>query len=542
MTSHAGRYYDNKARISVRMIRSLLTKRWPELVVTALVLALVLKTTIGALGAADLSFDDETLYLDASRPEAAGRWLPLADSSPLYPLWYRALSAFAPDPVNLDYFNWLTLTAALPILLYALALRSGASLVAAATVSVAWSLSHTVWTWPFVSKFATLILATGALAATFAEDRRIATAIASVVLSAAAYARAELTALALLFSGICFVWGLHDALKRKRPRAALVAAVIPALTSVTLRFKFGDPTAGGRAFFAFAQHYALNVVHSKHLTIDPWTNWDKLARPAFPTAQTIFEAARENPSAFLWHIGRNAIRFPEEVVELLDPLPYLPTVLAWVMSAALYAVIILGVVGLHASRRHPDLRLSRWLPLLVIVAIATAGSVLLIQPREHYILPLCFLALAALAGLGTRAVPASIASKLSSRASRLRLQLSLCAALTLLLLALPTWCPDAAPALLSEKGPRHPDVLEGRATVQAIRALALGGRVVILESDHSRGVYANLDFVRVAQWDKQEPSHFQLFAHDVDTQGEFRFIPVTPTNVVLAVRRTLIRQ
>jgi hypothetical protein len=68
--------------------------------VSILVVLLALKTTHGVLGTVDLTFDDETIYLEAAR-WAGKRFLPLADSSPLYPLWSRARSTLQPDPVCL---------------------------------------------------------------------------------------------------------------------------------------------------------------------------------------------------------------------------------------------------------------------------------------------------------------------------------------------------------------------------------------------------------------------------------------------------------
>jgi hypothetical protein len=111
-------------------------------------------------------------------------------------------------------------------------------------------------------------------------------------------------------------------------------------------------------------------------------------------------------------------------------------------------------------------------------------------------------------------------------------------------------------------------IQEGVRTIEAIRKLGLKGKVVILESDHARGVYAKLDFLRVAQWEKQGPfwefmharwinvvvlndrlredPRFKLdpeFAGFVDgsgSRGDFEFIPVEGTRVVLAVHRAVL--
>ncbi|MBX3210775.1 MAG: hypothetical protein KF850_01945 [Labilithrix sp.] len=566
------------------MIRS--RGAWARWLVPALVLLVTLKTTWGLLGTFDLGFDDETIYLEAAH-WAGKRFLPLADSSPLYPLWYRALSFVEPDPIRLYFLNWFVLTAALPMLLYALARRSGAPLAAAAAVAVAWSMSTAVMTWPFVSKFAALVLCLGALAATAIRDRRLAVAVTAAALAVTAYARAELTVPSFVFAGAVAPYclgGVVGTLRGPRTRArcgqrsrALLALGIAVLAPLGARRLFGDPHQGGRAFFAFGQHYALNVVEDRRLAVDPWTLWDRFAREAFPRATTIGEALQENPAAFLWHLRRNLTRLPKAAEELLAPLPFVPRPLETLTGAVLDVVVIAGVCALVLRAARLDRRLAAWLPLLTVVGLTTIGSTLLVYPREHYLLPLACLVLAALAAAcGGLRWPSELRarwwlglprSRWLSRLGRSATlgPLALVVALVLVAAALPARR-GGLPSLLASRGPSPPRLHENERTVELLRSFRLRGRVPILEADHSRGVYAELDFVRVAQWEKAAPfwefvhahgvavvaitwrlredprfrsdPEFLAFADGTGEREDFELIPVPGTSVVLAVRKS----
>ena len=545
----------------------------PRLLAPLLVVAYTLKTTLGILGTFDVGLDDETIYLDGARYLGI-HFLPLAESSPLYPRWYRLLTIFEPDPLHLYFLNWLVLTTSLPLVLYALARRSGAPLWAASVAAMAWAGSSSILSWPHVSMFATLVLGVGALATTFTEDARFSGAIAAATLSTAALARAELALPAIAFCAFYIVYALVFALRRKNPcptrKRALIGAGIAIAAPFALRLLVGstaNPFAHGREFFAFGQHYALNIVESRRLPLDPWTNWFPIAREAFPKAESVAEAARENPHAFLWHVGRNVsnVRFAFE--ELLTPLPHLGKLLEWMVIVPLGAVLLLGVVGCFRLRGSGS-RLLRWIPLAAAVACATAASMVLIYPRPHYALALCYLLVAALAGACGNLHGILPWAPPSSRLVH-RGQIALVVALALFLTAAPTRRPGAAPSLLSAAVPPPPQSSrENYAAILALRRLALAGRVVILESDHSRGVYALADYLRIAQGEKDKPfwefihsrevnlivlnerlrrdsrfetdPEFVAFINRTGPLEDFEFLPVEGTSVVLAVRRPLL--
>lgn len=574
-------------------------RAWARWAVPVLVLLATIKTTQGLYGTFDVWFDDETAYLEAAVRHVEPGYLPLADSSPLYPLWYKFLHLFVADPLTLYFVNWYVLNLSLPLILYALARRSGASLGVAAAVGIAWSFSGAVVTWPFVSKFACLVIGVGALASTYVRDKRLAAAVTVLALSAAAYARAEYAMPSFAFGALVVLWSLVRLAMTLRARSyrrrgrkrlmLLLAMVVAAGAPVGFRALFGDPSvghagSGGRAFFAFQQHYALNVVEDGQIPTDPWTNWEPFFRKAFPTAKSIGEAARENPTALAWHLKRNLHNLPLNIEKLLHPLPHLPLLISRLTILALAVIFVFGLFAFVFRRHGLDRKLAGWLPLIFVVAVTTGGSSMIVYPREHYLVPFVWLmqgAVAAACGSLTRPhwlmlrywvrIPRFLRRTLMGPGglvvTRRRLVgIPLVLVLSLLVAALPSRS-GKIPALMASLGPPPSDPLEGVRTIKALRLFDLKGKVVLLESDHSRGVYAQLDFVRVPQWAKHAPfwefmhgtwvnaivinnrlrwdsrffpdPEWQAFIHG-GPHEDFEFFDVPNTNVQIAIRKSLL--
>ena len=243
-----------------------------------------------------------------------------------------------------------------------------------------------------------------------------------------------------------------------------------------------------------------------------------------------------------------------------------------------------GVFALLFRRHGLDRRLIGWLPLLFIVALTTGASSMLIYPREHYLVPFVWLTqamLAAACGSLVRphwlmarywiGVPRFLRRTLMGPgglivARRRPLGVPLVLFLSLLIAALPSRS-GKIPALLAATLPPPSEPLENVRTIKVLRTFDLTGRVLMLEADHSRGVYAYLDFVRVAQWLKHGP--FWQFIHDMQVNviiisnrlrfdsrflgdpeweaflrggphEDFEIFDVPSTNVQIAIRKSLL--
>lgn len=471
------------------------------------VLAIVAKAILGRVGTFDLGFDDECWILGEGLGLPA-RPLPPSDYGPLYAVWYRVMGALAPDPVKLYSFNWVVLELGLASLLYALSRRSGAPRLAAGLVTIAWSLSHAVMIWPFAVYFSTAILALGALAATSAtRDGLAATTILSIATAVASFVRPELAIPGIALVSIAVLWSVARATRERRPRA-LAPALVVALSVAGLVRIFGVPVGGGRGYFAFEQHYALNRVEAGHLRADPWSGYRPIVEAAFPHARSIGEAARENPGAFAWHVAQNASLLPKRLAWLFEIDAYVPLAVKLAITWGAGAALVLGALAIARRRRRLSPRLVAWLPTWIPVGASFLAAVLLIRPRDHYLVPFGFFALATLASacgaLARRRRPAPLATLTG-----------LAAAVTLLMI-LPTYRRGALPSLMEARGGPPPTDFDVRRTALALRAIGLRGERVILEPEWSRAIYAGVPVRRVEPSTKTGPFFAFLRDHDVD--------------------------
>src|SRR5205823_248038 len=167
------------------------------------------------------------------------------------------------------------------------------------------------------------ILALGALATTFTKDRLAGATILAIATAVASFARPELAIPGVPLAAIAIVWSLARALRSRRPRALGAAIAVIATIALLVRV-FGSPLGGGRSYFAFQQHYALNRVEAEGLRADPWTGYEPITTASFPHARSIGEAARANPAAFAWHVAQNARLLPARLAWFWDVDGYVP--------------------------------------------------------------------------------------------------------------------------------------------------------------------------------------------------------------------------
>jgi hypothetical protein len=418
------------------------------------------------------------------------------------------LGAIEPDPVGLYTFNWVVLQLGLVALLYALSRRSGAPRLAAGLVTIAWSLSHTVTVWPFNVYFSTAILALGALATTFTKDGLSAVTVLAIAAAAASFVRPELAVPGMPLAAIAIVWSLARGLRSRRPRALGAALGIGATVAV-LAGIFGSPLGGGRSYFAFQQHYALNRVEAHALDLNPWSAYPPIVSASFPHARSIGEAALENPAAFAWHVERNARLLLDRLAWFWAVDDYVPRALRIAVASGAGAVLVAGAFALARRRRAVPPRLLGWLAIWIPVGASFAAAMLLIRPRDHYFVPFGFFASATLASA------CGALSRRPRRAAPLVSAAGLAAAILFLAL-LPTYRRGALPSLTEPRRTSRPEDWDGRNTVEALRALGLRGERVILETSFSRAVYARLPFRWIPAGTKDRPFSELLRQHDVD--------------------------
>jgi hypothetical protein len=422
---------------------------------------------------------------------------------------------------------------------------------------------------PFPTYFATGLLLVGTALAIRLRSTTASLASLGLTLLLASFARPEFTLSFLLFCSLGTCAGLWALWKYPATRLQVATAAIVVLVgTASLVAVFGNPLGGSRSFYAFGQHYALNVLQSQHRPICGWAVWEQFVAQDFGDAKTVSEALWQNPQAFGWHMGVNLRKLPGEVAWLIKPQLNLSPRGHLGLRVGLIAAGLLGTfcVCWRLARSPWNDEGKRRLPLallmLLILFATTAASVLVVYPRRHYLLPTVAFAYALVGSCLSRSGPPN----------RSWLRGNSWPVLTTLALVLFMVMPNRAhtwdlPALLWGRRVPHPAVSATRATVETLQQLRLHGPVVVLEFGFGWSCYAGLPAKRVNALDKNEGfwrfvrekginvmilieslSKFDAYRDDPEFQEflagtrteDFKLVPVPGTKVQIAVRRDLL--
>ena len=316
-----------------------------DLVLVLSLLGLAAKMTYHIAAVRDVGMGDEASYmcLGLQIPEYG---LPPASLNPLYCLWYLALSYLQPDRVKLFFLSWSVLAALEPVSLYVLArasrrpaLRQPACRVSGTDLAIGERLAI---------RAAPL---RGRAGPGDRGDRPL-----PVLDVALGHPRHRSAARQPHPAGV--VPGLPDLLCRRvgialvqvlrgavRPLRLVVPVLVLLGGGLGLGWLFGVPM-GSRPFMAFGQHYAVNVATATDSSFNPWIHWESFVRADFGSAQTVGDAWRTNPRAFLWHLGVNAATLPAALGNMVTLGLDLPRRVSLVVASFFILAGIAGGVGL----------------------------------------------------------------------------------------------------------------------------------------------------------------------------------------------------
>jgi len=494
----------------------------------ALVLACV-KLGRGVEGVLDLGIWDEADYLHRALllPE---RGLPDPEWGPLYSVWYFALSRVWPDPVELYYGNTRLLLLLTTVAGYAFLRRVGARPWFALAGASVYLLSMAPHVLPRPTLLAVLIILVALVCAASARTPEGACVRVGLGLLVASFARPEyflsFLLMSLLLGGLLAreVW--HGAWKeRARWHRVLRTGTAYGLGALALVAVMGNPfgNTSNRRFYAFCQHFADNYVRRTALPVNPWGECNKVISQVFGEVDTLGAAARANPGAFLAHLGQNLQRYPLESLRMFatgygshSPLPGKRP---WTREQAghLFLLVValglpLGVLASNARRLAGALRSRRvegTLTATCVVLLPVFASVVLIQPRQHYLVLQGLMALAVLSALVASVGPGSAAASPDTAqasgsgviAGPGKLLLSALLASVLML---------AVPDLVRRQGGPASVAREHLQRVNAIRALGLETRIAsgdairVLDTQGGLSVYLGPPFRRIPTWTKRK--------------------------------------
>jgi hypothetical protein len=525
----------------------------------------------------DLGVCDEVTYMWlGSQIPTAG--LPAAEACPLYCMWYFGLSVLQPDRVHLFSLNWSLLSFLLPVSLYALVRATGGSrtggLIAAALVLLSRVVDHD----PFPSHLAAVGLMLGTAAAATVRRTPWSLAILGSAILLSAYIRPEYSISFLLFCAAALASLAWETIRNPRSLIHWLGPVLLVIFLLAgLLRGIGNPLAGGRSFFAFAQHYAYNLArnHKLETDINPWIHWQSIARQNFGDAESVGGAWRANPRAVLWHIGQNAVEAPQTISAMASPRfiswekvngpPFEnPAILVCLAGAVLGAVgLVIRLRRSGAEEQSQKRRLLLGLLMVALLSIPTVASALVVFPRLHYLMP-TFLIVSALVVANLAYLPAW---RLVS--TRLNSMPAVAAVGAVIIAVIPNLAHGWDVQYLLQGPPPPPlNVPVERTIVSTLKSLKIRGPVVVLDTAaNTHTFYAGLSGEIAWPWEKRssfwtfvrgrkinlivlhptllidvafrDDPEFQAFISGLRTE-DFVIFPVPKTAVRIAVQKDLL--
>jgi hypothetical protein len=363
----------------------------------------------------DIKLTDETRYLYQG-VALLELGFPRAEYAPLYAVWYFLLSFFTPNNLWLYYFNYMALTTLTPVLMYIVLRRLGVGLIISFLISGLYLLSFSnLAVWPYVTKFAAFVLLLSLIATTFCADKGWRYVILIMCILVLGFIRPEQFVSFILFVAAVLPIALLGILRRNIALNWSMCAKCGVIAGVTVLFIWvlGWPIGGSRRDIAFRQHFAKNYVEWNELDLSPWANNVSITQQVFGDFETISEAARQNPEAFLRHLYSNLHSYPENLKRVLSvhirkalisrqALTHLNnTLFAGLIVVALVSlgVNILYRKGVRDLGWFPPIKwkstalvgqddrfsYAYMIQLLIFLSIPVLVSSIIIYPRFHYL-------------------------------------------------------------------------------------------------------------------------------------------------------------
>ena len=447
---------------------------WPDIGVFLALAAAAVKFGAGIGSVVDIGLTDETTFYLVPGLRILQGISPDLEYGPLYALWYAFWAILRPDPFQLYYLNYFWMTVLPTPLIYCALRRMRAHPAASALVSLWFLVSQfNLHTWPKVSAFALVLLLLFLALAPRRLDLNLAVAACGSLVGA--YVRPEF----MLSYGLAALALTAELAKRqawrRRPEAKwlwLAVLLVPAILQATV----GLPVSrGGRGWFAFKQHFALNWVVWNNSPLNPWYDYQTIADAAFGPVDGIAGAARSRPGLMVRHLGRNGVSGVVKTCRSIWPERWADAFVGRDGGLVAAAGAGLGLLAFATRRRWWGTR--RWadcsaaLVPLAVYSVPGALSALVFTPQDHYLLfPVVFSGMAFAVLLGNP--DGSSGWKGGPRI------LVVCAAILLLV-----------PGAASLSSPRQ----ENARTIRFIRSLGLPGRVCLLEPESGMWVYIQND-------------------------------------------------
>lgn len=383
--------------VSVKKLTEKILKNKEDIILFLLLLCIGIKYVYDIGSYLDIELQDETLYL-RNGIFLLRKGLPSSQWAPVYSIWYFLLSAFNTDPVTLYFFNFQILTLILPLLLYVFLRTKHVTQIIAFLIGFFFLISSgNILVHPKVTHFALLLIACSFFLFSLTKKYLLRWSFIIIGSLLSAYVRPELF-ISFIFITVFFLYRVIKTKSFLIHRWNILKISLIALAVIII---IGNPLSkDGRALLAFKQHFSLNWVAWNHSELNPWRDWDKIVQDNFGNISNVPEALFSNTELFIKHLCTNVSIIFSEFSKLTSYTVF--TVdnyrLEYIgLYLLLFITSILTLVDLYRSKT-PILQLlknnfndSKFIIVTsIFYLIPIFSSIIIIYPRQHYLLFLLF--------------------------------------------------------------------------------------------------------------------------------------------------------
>lgn len=437
--------------------------------------------------------------------------IPPAENGSGYSFWYYLLSLLEPDKVKAYYLNAKILTVLLPLSIFITLRALKAPVIAVFFVSILFLISTANFPMsPKVSQFGIIIMLTGLSISLYVKEVYLKFCILMLTALLVSYTRPEFYLSWIVFSCITTGYLIRILYKKIYSIGSIATISVTLILSFLIIIILGRPMGDGtRSILAFGQHYAANWVMWNGSNLNPWTNWNTFFNADFKGSTSILTAAITNPAAFLHHIISNALALPnnlDRMVTLIYPdqifkLISIQFKILIISSIFYFSILLFNIKKSNLQLNCPtplhQASSLKYIVFLLILIFPSSISVLIIGPREHYLLFLEILSILILFIAIIIPISNFISSKIDNNSHQKSITPIILICLTTIFLVRP---------MAEFVKPQATDNLN---TIEFIKSLNIKKKTNMLEAEGGYDIYLNDNFSRVPEYAKGEP--FDVF-------------------------------
>ncbi|MCB9034925.1 MAG: hypothetical protein H6553_13895 [Chitinophagales bacterium] len=274
-------------------------------VVAVLVLLLIgIKWAVGLKTAMEIVYGDEVEYLRNGVDlfhTIRNNW------GPSYNLWYKFLSLFQHDVIDLYYLNF-QITGILTAILFYIFLRiNKIHILVSFLLSAFFFMSMlNASNWPRVSHFVVIVFFTATIIAAFFKSNTNKSIVLTSAFLIIAFARPEYFIAVFLSTFITIYCWIKEKASFHSTWKSLVGFT---LIAILLFGIFGLPSGKwkgeDRKFSAFRQHYAINLKQKTKANFDPVTEWMPITEKEFEGCKSFTEVLIKYPNKVIKNTLQN---------------------------------------------------------------------------------------------------------------------------------------------------------------------------------------------------------------------------------------------